>query len=102
MVCYADMVSQIPRTEWEALIFQVKKEAATSTDTISQIDVTLLEEHCEADHIQTLKTISESHCPREMTNSQKFRMSILILHKLCNGEFTFPGRKIQFIVCIHQ
>ncbi|XP_062587621.1 uncharacterized protein LOC134249268 [Saccostrea cucullata] len=80
--CIAEMVSQMTKNEWEALIFKATKEAATSTDTISQIAVTLLEEYCEDDHIQTLKTISDNHCPKDMTNPQKFRMALLMLHKL--------------------
>lgn len=97
----ADMVSQMPKPEWKALLSQARKEAATSTDRKSQTAVTLLEENCEDDHIQTLKTISDSHCPGDMTNPEKFRMSILILHKLGNAIFTSSGiKKIKSIVSI--
>ena len=96
MFVIAEMVSQIPITEWEALVFKAKEEAAiTSTGMISQVAITLLEEYCEVDHIQTLKTISDNHCPKEMTIPvipQKFRMSLLMLHKLGNALFYILGR----------
>lgn len=63
------MVSQMPIIEWEALIVRSTKEAGTSTDKISQIAVSLLEEYCKDDHIQTMKTISDNHCPKDMTNA---------------------------------
>lgn len=72
----------MPIIEWEALIVRSTKEAGTSTDKISQISVSLLEEYCKDDHIQTMKTISDNHCPKDMTNAQKYRMALLMPHKL--------------------
>lgn len=83
------MVSQMPIIEWEALIVRSTKEAGTSTDKISQIAVSLLEEYCKDDHIQTMKTISDNHCPKDMTNAQKYRKALLMLHKLGNAIFYF-------------
>ncbi|XP_062595089.1 uncharacterized protein LOC134256463 [Saccostrea cucullata] len=100
--CIAEMVSQMTRIEWEALIFKATKEAATSTDTVSQIAVTLLEEYCEDDHIQTLKTISDNHCPKDMTNPQKFRMALLMLHNLGNYIYYLLTVKINiYLVCLY-
>ena len=102
MFVIAEMVSQMPITEWEALVFKAKEEAAiTSTYMISQVAITLLEEYCEEDHIQTLKTISDNHCPKEMTNPQKFRMSLLMLHKLGNALFYILGRN-NSIISMHK
>ena len=93
MFVIAEMVSQMLITEWEALVFKAKEEAAiTPTDIISQAAITLLEKYCEEDHIQTLKTLSDNHCPKEMTIPQKFRMSLLMLHKLGNALFYILGR----------
>lgn len=93
MFVIGEMVSQMPITEWEALVFKAKEEAAiTSTDMISQVAIALLEEYFEEDHIQTLKTISDNHCPKELTNPRKFKMSLLMLHKLGNALFYILGR----------
>lgn len=62
--------------------FKSTKEAGAQTDKISQIAVSLLEEYCKDDHIQTLKAISDNHCPKDMTNAQKYRMTLIMLHKL--------------------
>lgn len=93
MFVIGEMVSQMPITEWEALVFKAKEEAAiTSTDMISQVAIALLEEYFEEDHIQTLKTISDNHCPKELTNQRKFKMSLLMLQKLGNALFYILGR----------
>lgn len=94
---FPDMVSQRRIIEWEALIVRSTKEAGTSTDKISQIAVSLLEEYCKDDHIQTMKTISDNHCPKDMTNAQKYRMALLMLHKLGNAIFYFSEVKIIHI-----
>lgn len=94
---FPEMVSQMPIIEWEALIVRSKKEAGTSTDKISQIAVSLLEEYCKDDHIQTMKTISDNHCPKDMTNAQKYRKALLMLHKLGNAVFYFSEVKIIHI-----
>lgn len=94
---FPEMVSQMPIIEWEALIVRSTKEAGTSTDKISQIAVSLLEEYCKDDHIQTMKTISDNHCPKDMTNAQKYRMALLMLHKLGNAIFYFSEVKIIHI-----
>lgn len=73
------------------------KEAGTSTVKISQIAVSLLEEYCKDDHIQTMKTISDNHCPKDMTNAQKYRMALLMLYKLGNAIFYFSEVKIIHI-----
>lgn len=54
--CIDEMVSQMSIIKCEALMFTSTKETGTSTDKISQIAVSLLEEYCKDDHIQTLKT----------------------------------------------
>lgn len=94
---FPEMVSQMPIIEWEALIVRSTKEAGTSTDRKSQIAVSLLEEYCKDDHIQTMKTISDNHCPKDMTNAQKYRMALLMLHKLGNAIFYFSEVKIIHI-----
>lgn len=73
------------------------KEAGTSTDKISQIAVSLLEEYYKDEHIETMKTISDNHRPKDMTNAQKYRMALLMLHKLGNAIFYFSEVKIIHI-----
>lgn len=80
-----------------AFIVRSTKEAGTSTDKISQIAVSLLEEYYKDEHIETMKTISDNHRPKDMTNAQKYRMALLMLHKLGNAIFYFSEVKIIHI-----
>ena len=77
------MVSALSQMEWKNIVSASKKSANCSTDIVARTALAVLDQNDpEADHVDTLRALSDLHESKSMTKSQTLRLSHMLIYQL--------------------